>query len=1116
MSRLLLRSLAHYWRTNLAVVAGVATAVAVLTGALMVGHSVRESLRAILLQRLGATEVLIASQGFFREDLAAALAASDVGVTANASPLIHVVGALAREQTRHSSRSVQVYGVDDRFWNFHGMERTGPDGRTALLGRAAADALGVGPGDTLLLRVETKSVIPKESLYGRRDDAGRTIRLTCGGILGSDELGEFSLQSGQGSVLAVFVPLARLQRDLGQPDRANVALIGSSPGPVSLTRIRESLERAMSLEDAGVVLRPLPSGRGVAVESERILLDDNLASAAAGAAAEAGLPASGVFSYLANTIRANGREIPYSVITAADLGQGALASVKWIDRAGAPSTPIAPDAAIWLNEWAWRELGASPGDPVEVDYYRWLDDGRLTTETAGFRLAGVVATGGDIDATLAPNVPGISDARDIYSWDPPFPMDLGRIRPSDDAYWRLHNATPKAFVTLARGQQLWSSRFGQLSSLRVMQSAELFAPRLRARLGPGAGGLAVVPIRARGLEAAEGSTDFGEYFVYFSFFLIVAAVLLAAMFFRLGVEQRVREIGLLQAVGYSDAAIRRLFLLEGAVLAGAGGLIGLGGAVVYGGAMMAGLRTWWVGAVGTREVFLHVSPADLVAGLALGVAAALVAVPVTLRSLRGASARAMLAGVLETSAARGHRRRLAGAGALVALAAAAGLMAGAAAGRVPQVAGFFGSGMLLLVSMLGGSAVWLRRAPHRAITAPGWRAVVRLGARYVAYRPGRSLLCIALIAFATFVIVSVEAFRKDAGSDHSSPSSGSGGFALIARSVIPVVHDPNTVAGREALGLASLPPAVASRLRFVSFRERPGDDASCLNLYAPGEPRILGASSAFLREGRFSFQASLATTPEETGNPWLLLESRPPGGAIPAIADAVTIQYILHRTLGDELIVHGGDGRPVRLRLVAALRDSVLQGELIIAERRFLQAFPAQEGYRAFLLDVPWGDTDAIAGRLEEALSQWGFTIESSAARLAAYHRVENTYLSTFQSLGALGLLLGTIGLVAVLLRNVFERRRELALLRAVGYHRVALAAVIAVENALVVAVGLVCGSACAAVAIGPALLARGGGVPIAASGVMIGIVLAGGVVSSLAAAVAVWRMPLLAAIRSE
>ncbi len=90
----------------------------------------------------------------------------------------------------------------------------------------------------------------------------------------------------------------------------------------------------------------------------------------------------------------------------------------------------------------------------------------------------------------------------------------------------------------------------------------------------------MIAVKDRGLDASRGSTDFGEYFVYFSFFLIAGAVLLAGLFFRLGVEQRVREIGTLRALGFASATIRRLFLVEGAVLAGAGALLGAAGAVI--------------------------------------------------------------------------------------------------------------------------------------------------------------------------------------------------------------------------------------------------------------------------------------------------------------------------------------------------------------------------------------------------------------------------------------------------------------------------------------------------------------------------------------------------------
>ena len=70
----------------------------------------------------------------------------------------------------------------------------------------------------------------------------------------------------------------------------------------------------------------------------------------------------------------------------------------------------------------------------------------------------------------------------------------------------------------------------------------------------------------------------------------------------------------------------------------------------------------------------------------------------------------------------------------------------------------------------------------------------------------------------------------------------------MAESLLPIVHDPNTAAGREALNL--IQPSLRA-VRFVPFRLRPGDDASCLNLYQPRDPRVLAASADFIRDGAF-------------------------------------------------------------------------------------------------------------------------------------------------------------------------------------------------------------------------------------------------------------------------
>ena len=103
--------------------------------------------------------------------------------------------------------------------------------------------------------------------------------------------------------------------------------------------------------------------------------------------------------------------------------------------------------------------------------------------------------------------------------------------------------------------------------------------------------------------------------------------------------------------------------------------------------------------------------------------------------------------------------------------------------------------------------------------------------------------------------------------------------------------------------------------------------------------------------------------------------------------------------------------------------------------------------------------------------------------RWASYHQVENTYLATFQALGSLGLLLGTVGLGAVLARNVLERRREIGLLRAVGYSPANIRSMVLSEGMALVAGGLLLGAGCAVVAILPALRDRAQSLPLGSLG---------------------------------
>jgi hypothetical protein len=1127
LSTLLNRNLTYFWRSNLAVVLGVATAVAVLAGALLVGDSVRGSLRDLFVQRLGKTDEVVASKSLFREKLVDDLRAdSRFSDAFSACPLIVLSGLVTDDGSGRRASRVQVYGVDDRFFQFHRVEVKAPAEREVLMSPDLARELASEAGRTILLRLEKPSAIPAGSLHGRKEDLGRTIRLTFRDVLAPSQLGEFSLRAEQGPVRAIFVALGRLQKDLDQPGKVNALLISnnSSGGDQTTARsalLNEILNNSFVIEDLGLKLRVLDNQRGIALESETAIIDEALYSSSVEAAAKTDLAVVPILSYLANAIRLGEREVPYSVVTAID--REAFERMTASHHQGQADPDL---ARLVLNSWAAGDLGAKVGDPITLEYYLWEDSGQLRTESAKFVVEAIVPLDDrSVDRDLVPDYPGLTETENMSDWDPPFPVDLKKVRPRDEDYWHKYRTTPKAFIALETGVKLWQSRHGKYTSLRLRSSdagapeshLEAFRQSLRAGLNPAAMGLSIQPVRSEGLSASRGATDFGEYFVYFSFFLVIGALLLASLFFKLGIEQRLREIGTLRAVGYTAADVRSLFAREGIVLAAAGSVLGVIGAVGYGELMIYGLRTWWVGAVGTTNLSLHISPLSLTIGAVGGVVVALLCIIWTLRGFARASPRSLLSGSLDAVRNERSGRRSVSPLLLAFILAIASflLLVGASLSWIGKTAGFFGGGAMLLVSLLCFVHGWLSRHARNAIKGRGWWPVSRLGFRNATYRPGRSTLCISLIASAAFIIVAVDAFKRGGAEGAFDKKSGTGGFPFIAESLLPIYHDPNTSDGREALNLAPQNGFDPESVSFTPFRVRPGDDASCLNLYEPRDPRILSAGAGFIQEGRFSFQESSALTTAERENPWLLLNREPEEGVIPAIADANSMTYVLHRKLGDEMLISRTNGDPVRLRFVAALSDSIFQSELLISEENFLRLFPEQGGYSLFLLDEPPGSTSLATGTLEEQLSEFGFDVVSTAERLASFHRVENTYLSTFQTLGGLGLILGTLGLATVLLRNVLERRRELALLRAIGYDAGHFTLMVITENAFLVVCGLVTGALSALVAIGPAFFSRGGHVPALSLGLLAGVLVVG-LLASVAATVAALRTPLLASLRSE
>jgi ABC-type lipoprotein release transport system permease subunit len=1171
LGRLLRRNLLYHWRGNLAVFLGVALGTAVLTGALLVGDSLRGSLRDLTGDRLGWVDHALVSGRFIRQDVADQMAAD--AAAERVSPAILLQGSASSAHHPAVGR-VTILGVDDRFWLdgqapinaafWQQGEPDDPDTPTVVLNAALAHALGVGAGNKIALHMQKVSALPRETILGRSNptDVESELRLTVRAVLADPSPGSrFSLNPMPEAPRNAFVPLRVLQEALRRQEGLTKVLPDKPINAVFVKgsqkdALQADLHQRLQLVDWGLVvrvprrrLRSEPSGY-LSLESRQMFVEPVVLEAVR----HAGLTAAPTLVYLVNNIADERRqiaaaaglltptsvpllqpvvayygplEVPYSIVAALDPAQPP------------PLGPFLPpeitqlhDNQIVLMQWDGSPFSKAGGtDAATLTYFLPGEGGRLRERTDRFEVAGpaLPLSGAANDPNLTPQVAGITDRLTLDSWDPPFPYDKTRLRRSDESYWAQHRTTPKAYVTLAAGQKMWGSRFGNLTSIRIVpplgkDPAVVVNERLLQHLHPEQGGLVFDEVRQRSLEAAAGGTDFGALFLSFSAFLILAALLLVGLLSRLNLDRRAAEIGLLLATGYRRRTLAGLLLGEGSLLALLGGLVGSAAAVFYAQLLLELLSAWWPGGSLDRSFLrVHVKPSSFVIGYVATFIMSVLAIGWALLILRRIPPRALLGGETISPLDSGSRPRSPRWSLWVGGGAAVGALGCLVAARWVSVAEgramtFFSSGFLLLVASLAGVWAWMHGTRHGQVGPRGPFALARLGIRNAARHPLRSLLATGLLASAAFLVIAVESFHRDPGRDFLDLHFGSGGFAFLAESALPIYKDLNDPAVRRAeLHRPEGADDPLPDVTFQPFRLRTGDDASCLNLYEPRRPRLLGVPSSLIRRGGFRFADTEAQTSDDKANPWRLLDQPvTEGDPIPVIADANTVEWILHSRLGGVLTVPDEQGRPKQLRIVGLLQDSIFQSELLVSEANFLNLYPHHEGYNFFLVATPPGEAERAQKVLAIGLAARGLEVTSTQERLQSYLAVENTYLATFQALGGLGLILGALGLAVVLLRTVWERRGELALLRALGFRRAALNWLMLAENGFLLILGLGIGAASALVAVAPHVLAGAGEVPWLRLLGLVVLVLVVGLSAGTIAVATTLRAPLVPALRRE
>lgn len=1103
------RSLVYYWQTNLLVIIGLAIATSVITGSLVVGESMRGSLRDAALARLGGIDQALIASGLFGASLAERLDRQG-----NVQALLQTQGSAANTESEATVPTVTVWGVTPAFWrmNVSGAGFLVPQDRGVAINAALARDLGVKRDDYLLLTVSRPSALRTDTLFGRKDlqDVTASLRVQITTVLPDNGPGDLRLDAQSARSRNVFIDREWLAAQLECAGQANV-LITSTSSVQAVEALQDSLAQAATIADYGLRLKPNPTLHQVALYSDAITLTDQQMHVAKAAARACGVAADGSLIYLATRLKdtTTGHAAAYAIVAGLDSRMGI--------RFSAGSGAVPSLGGIWLNEWLAADLQAKVGDSLALEYLVPQPDGTYPTQTLRLRVEGITTlAGAGANADLMPDYPGLTDAQTIGNWRPPFPIDMALITPRDEQYWDRYRATPKAFLNLQTVRRMWS-RVPQLGTVAAATSVHMNVPRhsdleafsreyasqLASALNPQDFDLTFQPVRAQALAASRGTSDFGQLFLGLSMFLVLAGAGLAAMLWRLSVERRTSQSGLLLALGVPLRLVRLALLGEGGTLAVAGALLGMPVGVLYAAGMIGALNVWWQGALGeTPALWLHASAESLVTGAMSGIGVGLLAALFSLRGLTSRPTLQLLGGEQMTAEARHSSPAwviwlLGGV-----LLSGVILLALAGASRIQPSLAFFGIGFLLLVAVIAGARFALGQVWRHRNLQGGLRS---LATRNAGNASGRSLLVIGLLASATFVIVAVAANTRDFGNlDTSRKDSGSGGYTLQATSSVPLTYDLGTPEGRRNLGFSSDDELLLRNCEIVSFLASPGEDISCLNLARPHSPRLLGMPSAFQRSLETGERFHLRTSSQAAFS-----------DAIPCLGDADSVMWTLHSGLGKRYGAEYG-GRKVPLVITGLISGSIFARELLVDERDFRSLYPQITAPSYFLIATPPSQTQAVAEALRRTLGELGLQVRPTTEILNEFMQVQNTYLSMFLALGGLGLLLGTLGLIAVISRTILERRAELALMLATGFDRPQLGHLLLLEHMGLLLAGLIAGTLAALVAVAPQLGAAEARVNWPALGAVLAGTLLLGLSTCLVAVRLALRGTLLKALRHE
>ena len=1067
------RSTRFYGAGNIAIAACIGIAVGIIIGALILGDSLVYSMQQQLYARLGRIQSCLPASNLFRMELAHDIAIGQKNVnekqklklpeptiipalrfnaalyfSRNAEPL-NIISAAANTVMQDSCLPVTLWGVTPSFAQLESKKNAPfivPQGGAATINQKTANQLGLKVGDIVIIRFTPPQDVPVETIWGNQGNLIETMPITIEAIASDNSIASLNIEGTQQTACNVFVPLEWLQKSINQPQKANIIL-----SDCNITYNYHPV-----LDDYGFQLQVSDLGFWN-VTSKKIFFSEQERGALINRIQDL-FPDKQIT--LSNTLFSFANQV--SVLKKFNReGKRNALNYSFIAATDDSRIPYIKPGLVLINEWVAKELDIAEGEELLFEFY--VPDtisGEPVKKTRKWRVGQVIQDNPlALDKNWVPSLPGITDKRSMKNWEAPFPFNPNKIQSSDQAYWNLYSAAPKFYINLEEGRQIFSSRLGKTTAVRVWDLAVPKSSDLAP--APQEVGWTFIPVRSNQLENSCINQSYALQFLQYVFPLIIIGFIFVFLAFRINLAARCQSIGIIQAIGWDITAIRNVFLYESVVVCFFGTLLGLAF-----GFLLAVSGVWYLNRF-ALDIFIEpfiqlgISPFNLIFGSVIGFFISFLIAVFNLRKLDKIRSIQRLKGISSFASpieiAPGYNIRRSVYQFVFWLALGGGVIGAVFFGIST---GTISSGVIAKIVFYSGLTILIPGllAYHNGLkSVPG----VIYGFRSCSRRPGISAFIAAFSALLFYLIPGLSVFDRYPENEPGVLTRSNGGYKLSIQTVSPIFVNINYANQRAALGFTPEQEEILADVQIDQAIVRPGADSSAQNLYYPRSPKIIGVSPRMMDNPSFGWIAAM-----ENAFPWDALWKKeyafplvqkeliqqelqtddPDVIAIktkqamltrvlPFIADYSTLKNQFRLSgLNSRLLLDNRPGREVQGRVVAVFNSDIFCGALVTSDDNLRYFFPEVQGYNMFFVQCPDEQIPQVRTALQNGLKDYGVVIRDITQCAGEQFKANNNWISLQQGGIALAVLLGVGVLIAFSRLIIKKQRKELDFLGVIGF----------------------------------------------------------------------------------